>query len=190
MPAINNRKYTGLLRTPSSAAWLIKKRAATAGSIERKNRRINSLRVEREELKALLKHIDSVISQHEVQLSPELIDPRPPKRQTLGNYGDMSRYVFKRLKEANGEPISTTDLAIGYLSHLGREVTMQLLRDARCRMAWRMKDMARDGKVIPRHIESDRGNVTEGRWLLADMGFEEITQSAKAAAVRVAPPEP
>ena len=165
MTAINNRKYTGLLRTPSSMAWLIKQRASTVGDIERKNRRINTLRSQRDELTALLKHIDGVIRQHEVELDPERVEPRPPKRQTHGAYGDMGRFVMDCLRKANGQPTSTTHLAIGYIEHLKMEVTMLLLKDIRKRMHWRMKDMARDGKVEPQHI-IDGKRVLEGRWVL------------------------
>jgi hypothetical protein len=164
--AINNRKYTGLLRTPSSLAWLIKKRASTVGEIERKTRRINTFRSERDELNALLKHIDGVIRQHEVGLNPEVVDPRPPRRQALGGYGEMGRFVLASLRVANGQPTSTTNLAIGYIQHLKLDVTMLLLRDVRQRLRHCMIDLASKGKAEPRHIVADSGKILEGRWVL------------------------
>lgn len=166
MTAINNRKYTGLLRTPSSMAWLIKKRASTAGNIERMNQRINTLRSQRDGLSALLKHIDGVIRQHEVDLDPEIIEPRPTKRQSLGGYGEMGRFVLGSLRNANGHPTSTTVLAIGFIEHLKMDVTMLVLKDVRTRIRDCLADMNQKGKVEARHIVADSGKIIEGRWIL------------------------
>lgn len=163
----SNRDYTHLLRTPSSMAWLIKQRASTLGRIEHKARQITKLRAERDELTQLLKHIDRVIRQHETQVDPEVIEGRPPNRKPLAGYGDMARFVFRVLREAGGTPVSTTDLAVGYIRHLGEEVTLLRIKDVRRRMQWRMKDMAADGDVLPCHLTNDQGRVIEGRWVLA-----------------------
>jgi hypothetical protein len=163
----SNRFHTNLPRTPSSMAWLIKQRASALGRIEHKARQINKLRAERDELTQLFKHIDRVIKQHETQVDPDVIEARPPKRKPLAGYGDMARFVYKALREAAGTPVSTTDLAIGYIRHLGEELTLLRIKDVRQRMHWRMKDMAAAGHAIPCHLTNEQGRVVEGRWLLA-----------------------
>jgi hypothetical protein len=41
------------------------------------------------------------------------------------------------------------------------------LKDVRQRIRWRMKDLAREGKVQRHHMVSETGHILGGRWTLA-----------------------
>lgn len=160
------REYTGLVRTPSSMAWLIKKRASLQGRIEHKLETREKLKSEIRELRKQLKAIDEVIRQHEVTVDPEAVRGRRPRRDSLVPHGQLGRFLLEKLREAAGNPRSTTDLAIAFMKSTNLEVTMFALRDARNRVRARLKGLVQDGIVVPLHGRDDRGVYTEGYWTM------------------------
>lgn len=62
------RDYTGLERTPSSMAWLIRERAKLKGMIERRQKQLQELPREILELQTVLDALDRVIPLHEVKV--------------------------------------------------------------------------------------------------------------------------
>ena len=159
-----NREYTGLVLTPSSMAFLIRSYAAILGKIKHKTKRIKCHREELRELKKQLDAVAVVIALHEVTLNPEVIRPVRPTRARIGPHGEMARFLITALKEADGNPVSTTQLAFRFLMHLDMEVTMFVLKDLRSRVAWRLKDMAKEGRVVARHVPNERKQIIEGYW--------------------------
>lgn len=159
-------EYTGLLRTPSSMAWLLNQRASILGRIEHKTEQKSKLQADISSLRQQLTAIDRVIRQHEVQVDPEAVHGRRSKRKSLVGYGQMGRFVLEQFREANGQTLSTTELAIRFLKSIGEDVTMLKLRDARRRISWRLSDMAQAGTLERRHKPDERGVYKEGIWAL------------------------
>lgn len=160
------REYTGLERTPSSMAWLLKQRASIRGRIEHKTEQRATLQAEINVLRQRLSAVDRVIRQHEVLVDPEEVHGRRSKRKSLVGYGHMGRFVLEQFREADGQALSTTEIAIRFLKSIGQEVTMLNLKDARKRMADRLRDMATAGDLEPRHQPDERGVFKEGLWAL------------------------
>lgn len=160
------REYTGLVRTPSSMAWLIKKRASLQGRIEHKLETREKLQSDIRELRKQLKAIDEVIRQHEVAVDPDAVHGRKPRRKSLVPYGQLGRFLLEKLREADGKPCGTTDLAVAFMQSSGLAVTLLDLKDVRRRVANRLRDFAQDGVVRPAHTPDERGVVKEGYWTL------------------------
>jgi hypothetical protein len=162
-----NRDYTGLERTPSSMAWFIQKRAKILGIIEHKQGRIRAGRKSVSLYKKQLKAIDIVIRLHEVAVNPDMVMPVQPRRARISRRGEMGRFLIEELKTATGTTVAATELSIRFLKHLGMEVTMRSLKDMRARVAWRLKDLASEGRVVPMHVPDSTGRVIEGYWSLS-----------------------
>lgn len=71
-----NHDYTGLVRTPSSMAWLIRHRAKIKGQLDRAKGQQDSLPDRIKGLEDDLAAIDAVIPLHEVKVDAELIQSR------------------------------------------------------------------------------------------------------------------
>lgn len=167
------REYTGLERTPSSMAWLINKRASLQGHIEHKLRTQEKIKREIREIRKQLKAIDEVIRQHEVTVEPEAVRGRRPRRDTLVPYGQLGRFLLEKLREADGNPYSTTDLAIAFIQSTNLEVSMLALKEVRQRVRSRLKGLVKDGIVEPLHGRDDRGVYTEGYWIIAQESSDD-----------------
>lgn len=160
------REYTGLERTPSSMAWLLKQRASIRGRIEHKTEQRAALLADINSLRQQLSAVDRVIRQHEVHVVPEAIHGRRSRRKSLVGYGHMGRFLLEQFREANGQTLSTTELSIRFLKSIGKEVTMLNLKDVRSRVRYRLTDLAQEGTIEPRHQSDERGVYKEGIWAL------------------------
>ena len=67
----SNRDYTGLIRTPSSMAWLIGQRAGVKGQLDRLRRLEGTLPERIKTAEAELASLDAVIPLHEAGLLGE-----------------------------------------------------------------------------------------------------------------------
>ncbi len=159
--------YTGLIRNPSSLTWLIKQRETIKGSINRKQRRIKSFRGDISSLQRKLKAVDTVISVHEISLDPNSVQGRAPQRKRLARRGEMGKFLLAELKKVGEGSITTTDLTVRFLGHIGTPLTMLSLKDARTRISWRLKDLASEGRIVGRHTPDERGVYQDGEWSLA-----------------------
>ena len=160
------REYTGLPITPSSMVWLLKQRASILGRIEHKTEQKSKLQADISSLRQQLTAVDRVIRQHEVQVEPEVVHGRRSRRKSLVGYGQMGRFLLEQFRQANGQTLSTTELAIRFLKSIGEDVTMLKLKDVRCRVRYRLKDLAQEGTIEPRHQPDERGVYKEGIWAL------------------------
>ncbi len=77
---MKNRYYTGLIRTPSSMAWLIAQRARVKGQLDRLRRQQDTLPERIKSAEAELASLDAVIPLHEVKVDPNLIKGRQPQQ--------------------------------------------------------------------------------------------------------------
>ena len=73
---MKNRDYTGLVRTPSSMAWLIAQRARVKGQLDRLRRQQGTLPERIQTAEAELASLDAVIPLHEVNVDPSVIAGR------------------------------------------------------------------------------------------------------------------
>ena len=162
----NFRQYTGLARTPSSLKWLLLKRARTLGLLEKKKNRKAKLSDEIDALRTQMKAIDQVIRQHEAKVDPEASPGRRPHRAWIAGHGQMTRSIFEQLREANGQPRTTNELAIQFLQSIGKEVTEETLKDVRQRIRYRLKNLVRRGDVRPLHELDAHGFCEQGLWAL------------------------
>jgi len=78
-----NRDYTGLERTPSSMAWLIRAKASQKGKLERLLLLQEGLPAQIIEVQQAIAAIDAVIPMHVVQVDPEAITGIRPHRKAL-----------------------------------------------------------------------------------------------------------
>src|SRR5574343_872315 len=85
-----NRDDTGLVRTPSSMAWLIRKRSLLKGQIDRLSKMQADIPDKISALQEELDAIDAVIPLHEVPVEPKVIKGRRPKRPALAKHGELT----------------------------------------------------------------------------------------------------
>lgn len=99
-----NRDYTGLERTPTSLAWLIKERASVRGLLEKRKKQLTSLPLEICDLLDRMTSLDSVIRPHEVKLEPSAIEGRRTHEARVYPNCRLKPAVLRFLNEAGGSP--------------------------------------------------------------------------------------
>lgn len=183
------------IRTPSSLAWLLKKRARLSGEIikieaaeevrlrevgvrlealdaQRANVVLMSNQVARsceQHLAALrrdLEATDQVLRLHEVQIDPDLIAPIQTHIQRAAtDYGEMTRLILACLKHGKNRPQSTTQVTNFLINAIGSTGHAIDYSDFRYRVRKRLQRLTREGQVKRHH--SPRTTV-EGMWLPAN----------------------
>ena len=125
---MKNRDYTGLIRTPSSMAWLIAQRARIKGQLDRLRRQQSTLPERIKTAEAELASLDAVIPLHEVKIDPNVIVGRQPQRPKAAPHGALTKFLLKRLRQAAGKPVYTTEIALQFARE--HEVDLGLLTQA------------------------------------------------------------
>lgn len=69
-----------------------------------------------------------------------------------------------------GEPLHTSELALGFIKHAKVDMTVHSWREVRIRVARQLKGLVDDGVALRVH-SGDTGVDEEGRWLLNEAGF-------------------
>ncbi len=159
------RDYTGLERTPSSLAWLIRERAYVRGMLDRRLQKVEELPAEICELMDRLASIDMVIPMHEVPVEPMAIEGVRPARDCLFPPGEFQRRVINYLKAANGEPRYTSEIVMG----ICREAGIVILAHGRTKLKHRftvvLGRLSRNG-IVRKHHRTKPGLREEGLWSL------------------------
>jgi hypothetical protein len=158
-----NRDYTGLVRTPSSMAWLIRKRSLDKGQIDKLAKAQAEIPDEIQPLQEELEARDAVIPLHEVPVDPTVILGTKPKGQALSQYGNLTRFLLERLREAEGKWLYTSELAAEFASLNGVDLQVIKLPEVTNRVAKRLGVLERQGDVRRDH---DRATQELGRWSL------------------------
>lgn len=164
------RDYTGLERTPQSMAWLIRERAKLKGLIERRQRQLDELPREILELQTKLNALDLIIPLHEVKVDPQVIKGTRPREKSLAPFGVMTSVIYRVLKEAKGEPRSSSEIALEFMREIGMPVTRANRVHATERVRRRLKAMSHAGSVERHHDLYVRDN-SEGLWSLPKNGW-------------------
>lgn len=158
-----NRDYTGLVRTPSSMAWLIGQRTRVKGMIEKLQRLLEEMPIQLEQRKAELSAIDAIIPLHEVLVDPEAIAGTRPRSKNSMPMGNMKRHILNYLRSAK-TPLYTDDIAL----HVAKLENIDLEAFPRKKftrlISYRLKALVAQG-VVQRHHPEQTSNI--GRWSLA-----------------------
>lgn len=158
-----NRDYTGLVRTPSSMAWLIGHRARTKGRLDRLRRLEGTLPDKIKAAEAELAAIDAVIPLHEVKIDPQVIKGCQPQAPRLAAHGVMTRCILKRLRLAEGKAIYTSELALQF----ARDNDVDLRQFSQAELMDRVNKLLRKltvKGVVRRH--HDTATTGMGSWSL------------------------
>lgn len=157
-----NRDYTGLVRTPSSMAWLIRKRSVVRGKIERLEKTLLQLPVEIATLKQNLDALDAVIPLHEVVVDPLAIVGRRPRRRNVLPWGNMTRHILNYLR-TEGRPLYSADIAM----HVAKLENVDFTKFSKAwfsrRVGRQLKSLASKG-LLERHHPSKTSAM--GLWSL------------------------
>lgn len=105
---------------------------------------------------------DLMLAQHEIQIDPSLIPPiRRHNNPAIGQYGDVSRHIYGCFRQAQGKPLTTTQIADYVVACLG----ISLDTEVRIRIRKRLQSLARFGKLERLHCLV---SGVEGRWQLSE----------------------
>ena len=160
-----NRDYTGLQCTPSSLAWLIRRRAVAKGKLDRHLKEFERLPVTIAQDQAEIASLDMVISMHEVVVDPQVIKGLRKKSPHLAAYGAMSKAIWECLKLAGDRPVYTTEVAMHFIRRAKLDIDKIGKALIVYRVGSRLKGLCAEGKVR-RHHSSAIGSKAEGRWSL------------------------
>lgn len=183
------------VKTPSSLKWLITKRARLIGEIKKVvaardtdladlaqeiaklanemsdvNRRQGESEAAANQILAILQAdlnaIDATIRLHEIGINPDLISPiRTQVAGRLLPHGDVTRLILERLRLADGNAVTTTEVAL-YVAEKGnlylQSGKFQVFRYS---VRHRLKFLCRNGAVRRAHQAK---TSLEGRWLLGN----------------------
>lgn len=165
----SNRDYTGLIRTPSSMAWLIGQRARVKGQLDRLRRLEGTLPERIKTTEAELASLDAVIPLHEVKIDPQIIQGRRAKRPTAAAYGAMTKFLLKRLRLAAGKPIYTSELTLQFAREHAVDFSSLPQAELMDRVSKRLRVLTDQG-VVRRHHTTTTTDL--GSWSLV-MGDHE-----------------
>ena len=101
---MKNRDYTGLERTPSSMAWLIRKRSVLHRQIDQIERQLKEGLALIQALKATVAALDLVIPMHAVAVDPPAIKGRRRQTKAILPHGVITRGILDALKRPMVHP--------------------------------------------------------------------------------------
>ena len=96
---LENRDYTGLVRAPSSMAWLNAESAKINGKIAKLEKQQAEIPARLAVLRQQLDALAPVIPLHEVKVDPTEIAPVRERRKPITAYGKMTSAVCACLRE-------------------------------------------------------------------------------------------
>jgi hypothetical protein len=167
---MKNRDYTGLIRTPSSMAWLIGHRAKLKGQLDRIRRLEKTLPGAAKKIKAEMAAIDAVIPLHRVKVDPQAIKGVRPRGPRIAAHGVMTKSLLSQMRVADGKPLYTTELALQF----ARENCIDTATVSHASLMDRVKKqlgaLVDKGLVQRHHAHCTRGM---GSWSLAEDDDEE-----------------
>lgn len=161
----SNRDYTGLQRTPSSMAWLIRRRAIAKGHFDRLTRDLERLPSAIALFEVEIAHLDVIIPMHEVVVNPQEIEGKRPVRPRLAARGVMMKSIWECLKLAGDRPVYTTEVALHFIRRAKLDIDAVGKPYIVFRVGSRLKTLCAQGKVC-RHHSSEVGFNGEGMWSL------------------------
>lgn len=168
-----NRDYTGLVRTPSSMAWLIGHRAKLKGQLDKAQTLLEELPVRIEGLQNELRAIDAVIPHHRVKVDPEIIQGKRLYAPRILGGGTMTREILRALREATPSCLFTSEIAFRVARRAGVDIVEVGEAQLMDRIGRRLRALAQHRVVVRHHPTSTRA---QGSWSLASSNFTEERQ--------------
>ena len=163
-----NRDYTGLERTPSSMAWLIRARSIAKGKLDRLIKLQGDLPAQIARAEADVSALDCVIPLHDVPVDPASIKGTRRKSKALFPHGLMTKGILNCLKIANGAPLGSVEIAVHVAKFGGIPITPA--NKMVIRVSRRLKEMVRGGGVVRHH---EKITQEYGQWSLAPHVLED-----------------
>jgi hypothetical protein len=173
-----NRDYTGLVRTPSSMAWLIGHRARIKGQLDRLRRLEATLPEKIKSVQAELAAIDAVIPLHEVKVDPKLIKGIRPQGPRTGESGQLTRSILAQLRVQAGKPLYTSEIALHFVRQ--HNINVEQLgghSELMDRVGKRLGELVAKGWVRRHHAKTTTG---PGSWSLVLDADEQLIESEAA----------
>jgi hypothetical protein len=179
--------------TPSSLKWLIDRRTRLSGEItkakklesERLSQTLAALakaqathqQLSEENLAAIHRHerhvqalsqaleaTDIVLREHEIPIDPnDLPSVIGHTTERVGSYSQITRLIYESLGRANGESLSTTQVALYVASRLKKAITEEDFSDFKYRIRKRLSHLTWEGRLDRLHLPK---TSVEGRWRL------------------------
>ncbi|MCW8141917.1 MAG: hypothetical protein KIT58_23670 [Planctomycetota bacterium] len=175
-----------MTRFPSYLVGLRKTRARAAGDIERLERLASELAGQTAKARAVVEACDVLIRKFDGRLDPTGIAPIRGNTR-YGKRGDLVRAIEEELHKAQGEAVTTVELAIALQARFGLD-----FESWEARRRWvknsvtpALKDMVAAGLVERLHDAESRSGET-GRWRLTPrhaLTLAQLQASAEAAGV-------
>lgn len=160
---MKNRDYTGLVRTPSSMAWLIAQRARVKGRLDRLQRQQGAPPELIRAAEAELASLDALILLHEVKVDPSVIRGRRAKRPAAAAHGAMTKCLLEQLRLAAGKPICTSALSLQFARQHAVDFSVLSQAELMDRVSMRLLALTDQGRVRRKH---DTATKDLGSWSL------------------------
>lgn len=146
--------------------WLIGQRAKIKGQLDRLRRLESTLPERIKAAEAEMAALDGVIPLHEVNIDPQIIKGRRPKRPSAAPHGAITKFILRRLRLANGKPIYTTEIALQFAREYDVDHRLLPHTEVMRRVKRRLCKLTEKGVVRRHHLTTVRGM---GSWsLVAD----------------------
>jgi len=168
-----NRDYTGLQRTPSSLAWLIRRRAIAKGRLDKHLKDLEKLPAVIAQVRAEITNLDAVIPMHEVAVDPHQIAGKRPQRLPLAAHGVMSKSIWECLKLAGGRPVYTTEVAMHFIRRANLKMDVVGKPRIVVQIGSRLGGLCHKGRVV-RHHSTEVSFNGEGLWSLPPDDTPEV----------------
>lgn len=172
-------------RTPPELKWVLNERAVVAGELQSIEAELNRLAARKEQLTALLHHLDNVYR----QLAPQV--PAVPvlvvnARQRYGGHGNCIAWVRETLQAAYPQTVATAALTEAAMTAFGLDFA-----DAGQRDRFRHNSLRTALRKLLALNEAERLHDFTGlrcrsgvwRWKSKDASFQELAAQAEAAEV-------
>jgi hypothetical protein len=131
-------------------AWLIAQRARVKGQLDRMRRLESALPERIQAAEAELRSLDAVIPLHEVKVEPQIIQGKRPYSPRLANNGELTRFVYKKLRLANGAPVYTAEIAFQFIREFEIDPAIFSHAEVMDRIGKRLRVLTDQG-VVQRH---------------------------------------
>lgn len=143
-------------------AWLIAQRARVKGQLDRLRRHEGALPERIKTTEGELACLDAVIPLHEIRVDPKVIKGRQPQRPKAAPHCALTKFLLKRLRQAAGKPIYTTELALQFARE--HEVDLGLLTQADLmdRVGKRLGLLTAMG-IVRRHQRTSASSLSQRR---------------------------
>jgi len=141
-------------------AWLIRQRAFLKGQIDQCEKQLGNLPRRIVDLQHQLDALDTVIPRHEVKVDPKAIKGSRPKAPAMFPYGVATKSILRTLRQANGKPVFTMELALQLLRDSGLNRNDVRLPDVMDVVGKRLRVFAEKGLVQAHRTENNRDHVS------------------------------